>query len=65
MVYVLHNVEQEKKLSFNGQTETSDGAIQKIYKDQLFWLTQAAWSLIMAKKKNQSVSKAWSKTKKK
>ena len=66
MVYVSHSVEQEKKLLFNGRMEIRDGSIQKTCKVQLSCSIPTDRSLTMAKKKkNQSVSKAWSKTKKK
>tara|TARA_B100000212_G_C27376541_1_gene534983 strand:- start:2245 stop:2388 length:144 start_codon:yes stop_codon:yes gene_type:complete len=45
---------------------TSDGMKRLTSKEKLFWLTLTMEKNQMAKtKKNQSVSKAWSKTKKK
>mgnify|MGYP003142127994 CR=1 FL=1 len=65
MAFVLHNVEQATRLWYNGLMVTSVGTQQMTYKEKLFSSTLTMESKTLAKKKNQTVASAWSKTKKK
>lgn len=66
MVYVLHSVELETRPLCNGKTATSAGLKPKNSTEKLFWsLKKVRTTMSRKKKKNQSVSSMWSKTKKK
>jgi hypothetical protein len=66
MAFALPKEEEATKLSSSGQTEINAGTKRTTSKGKLFSLTQKERVLKMSKrKKNASISKAWSKTKKK
>ena len=61
----MHSAEQGTKPWCNGKMVISDGTKPTNYKAALFSWTLTEEKATMAKKKNQSVASAWTKTKKK